>query len=524
MTAINTSPTADRLTVLLGRVRAKGVRIWAEEGHLRYRAPKNALTDHDIEQLRTSKGEILSLLQHDLPPSLAPTAPPARRTHLAPLAYSQLHHWNFYQLSHQPAFRHLLAVQRLAGPLDIEATRRTIAAIIHRHDSLRTRIILHGGIPMQEIANSVEWTLDIQDLTTAAASGHELEINRQIEQIVMEPINVSIGPLFAVKLLRLSPSDHILIVAMEHIISDMWSINLFMRDFLRGYAQATRSGTVAFAKLPMEFSDYASWQKSQKTNWLKRHSPYWEDCLRSCHRLRFPDDPPPPHCLTQNNRSGWTIATIPVEGALHTRLQQWCREQRTTVVMSIFTAYVALVLRWCRAAETLIRFETNGRVDPKLADTIGYFTSPLYIRVSLTENDTVADLLRRVTQAYCSAHEHADFSYIESREPRPDFTRNTAFNWIPSLADHDTENTLNADALKLLPFDFENPRLQRLERDTEPFAVFFAQRDRIDGGIWFPLDRFSRATMEMFSKHLRAFVDELIKHPGQRVLDLALDR
>jgi hypothetical protein len=514
------SIVTDRGVVLLERAREKGVRFWLEEGRLRYKAPKNALTDQELEQLRDSKNQIVALLEED--PLLDATANGAQRPPdlaRSPLAFSQLQHWKFYQLDHHPAFRHLLSVQRLRGRLDEEAVRRTVEAILHRQNALRTRIRLWGPTPWQEVASSLDGSLEIHDLSAVEVGNQWAQVTRQVEQLVMAPIDVAVGPLLGLKLLRFSPWDHVLMVAMEHIIADMWSVNLFVRDFLWGYRRAVRDGAVEFPPLALQFADYATWQRSREAQWLKQHGPYWEGRLRGCGRLRFPGEPG----LALVPSTGWTIVPVVLDTTLSARLRRWCRARGTTVVLTIFTAYVALVLRWCGVANTLIRFESNGRVDPRLLDVIGYFTSPLYLRVSLCAQDTFVQLLNRVTLEYCSAYEHADASYLESHDPRPEFARNTAFNWIPALTTEAVPASVDSPTeIRCEPLEIDNPRLKHLERDTEPFVVFFDSPDALHGGVWFPLRRFSTASMESFAAHLQDFVNVLVTDPSRCVMELPL--
>jgi Condensation domain/TubC N-terminal docking domain len=509
--------STDSVAALLGHVREKGVRVWVEEGCLRYKAPKDVLTHQELQQLREAKGEILALLEEKPRPETgAKGAQALTPFHRAPLSYSQRQHYTFYQLDHQAAFRHLLSVQHLKGPLDETAARRTVHAIFRRQDSLRTRIRLCGDTLLQEVASDVDGTLEIEDLSALQSSDQWAHVLQRIEQWVMEPIHVVVGPLVALKLLRLGPEDHVLIVAMEHLIADMWSVNTFVRDFLWGYPRALRDGVVQFPPLPMQFSDYASWQRSRESEWLKAHGPYWQQRLKDCRRQRFPDDPnlSEPH-------TGWTVVPIALDTLLTARLRQRCRERGTTLVLTLFTAYVALVLRWCEVTDTLIRFESHGRVDPQLMDTIGYFTAPLYIRVSLSPEETFLELFKRVTAEYCSAYEHADASYLESQDPRPEFARNTAFNWIPAIAHEEIPATLELPMPpQCEPVEIENPRLKYLERDTEPFVIFFESLKSLQGGVWFPLRRFSKTSMEHFAAHLRDFVEVLVTEPHACVMRL----
>src|SRR6185436_8977303 len=116
----------------------------------RYRAPKGALTSHEIERLRQSRATLIRLLERRSPE--LPAAPLTR----APLAFSQLAHWHFRGLATGGCRREVACVTRLIGELDAEALQAGLLAMVHRHDALRTRIVLCEGAPVQEIAEHTD--------------------------------------------------------------------------------------------------------------------------------------------------------------------------------------------------------------------------------------------------------------------------------------------------------------------------------------------------------------------------------
>lgn len=557
MSSHNNLVSIDDVADVLDRVRQKGVRVWLEDGQLRYKAPKNALTDQEIARLRGSKEQVVTFLRQARSRVTDLAREDIAGLNVAPLTFSQLQHWNFYQLGDHRALRHLAAATRLLGRLNIDALRKAVAELVRTQDALRTRFVIYDGVPMQQIAESGDWDLKVDDLTTVSGTRLESEMSRRIEQVIRHPIDVTVGPLFEVRLLRLTENENVLIVALEHIIADMWSLNLFLRDLFIGYAQVLKGYGFSLPKVSVQFADFAVWQRSHQAAWHAKHGAYWKERLSGCGRLGFPNDADKPVGAAP---TGWAMVPVQVGGALSAELREWCRLRRSTTVMGIFTAYVALVMRWCNVSDTVIRFEGNGRISQRIENTIGYFTAPLYLRIALFEDDRFDDLLNRIKDEYCMALEHADSSYLEAQLPRPEFTRNTAFNWVsrgaktgPSELDGTT------DEIACSPFPFSNPFLSDLERDTEPFILFgedamhtLAQSGEpgsgsghltgtlneviqsresaahsdpergIVAGVYFLRSRLSIATMERFARNFVTFAEALVRNPHRRVKDIAL--
>jgi hypothetical protein len=518
VSSFDTRTPEDEPGHVLESVRRKGVRLWLEDGELRYEAPKNALTPEDIERLRASRNRIIAVLQKSA--GLETTEPgldPRPQSNPAPLSYSQLAYWREYQLSERPGSRQVASAIRLHGRLNIDAMRRSLAEIVRRHEALRTRIVLHDGEPMQEIADSRDYGLKLDDLSVLSRESREVEVGRLIDEIILKPIDIAAEPLFEVRLLRLRDDEYVLIVAMEHLISDALSRSILLRDLLTAYVQASQRCPFTLPAIPVQFADYAVWERKMQRSWLERHASYWNQHLIGSLRIRFPTD----QSLAAATSLGWGMVTLRISRDLKVEMREWCRLRRTTLAMTAFTAYVALVLRWSHVSEAIVLYQSDGRFSPKLENAIGYFASVLYLRVTLCENDTFIDLMNRVTREYCNAYEHADRSYMESQLPRPEFTRNSCFNWVPQQQRIDVLQD-SEGAIACSPVDFDHPGLKYVRRDTEPMLLLFETDDEISGGVQFPVSRFSKEMMERFGRNFLVFITALLRQPDALVKNILL--
>lgn len=518
MTSSNSYKATDMIASIVGSVRKKGIELWVENSQLRYKGPRGALTQEDIERLKLSRDQIVALLEKLIGAENTEQKIEARsRVAPTPLAFSQLAHWHLYRLSERRAIRQVASATRLHGRLDVNALQNSIAAVVRRHDALRTRIVVIDGVPMQEVADSVDFELEISNLTDFTESLREAEVTRLIESQILQPIDVAVDPLFGARLLKLRDDEHVLIMTMEHMISDGVSRNILLQDLFTIYTQALKSQDFSLPKIPVQFADYAVWQRNTDASWIEKHGAYWNKSLAECQRLRFPDDA----ISAIASEPGWGIIPVLIGTELKTELREWCRLRRTTLVMSVFTAYVGLVLRWCNASEAIIQYQSDGRVSPEIQNTIGLFASVLYIRAKILEEDNFIDLLSRVTDQYCKAYEHADFSYFAAQVPRPQIARSSAFNWVPQGSKFDSFRS--EDGLTCSPVKFVHPMARDMDVDAEPsIELFETENDEIAGGVWFPLNRFSVETMERLERNFLVFIRALLRQPEGRVRDILL--
>jgi hypothetical protein len=508
------TPVLQSVEAVIESVRNKGVRLWSENGELRYRASKGLLSSEEIDRLRAFKPQIVTFLAGATPEGYAqPDTERLQQFDRAPLTFSQLAHWNSFALKEAPAVRQIASATCLRGRLDVAVLRECLTEMIWRHQALRTQIVVADGPPLQEISQSGHCRLEFDDLTRLPPGERDAEVRRVIERHILEPTYLGRDPLFGVRLARIQDLEHILIIAMEHIVSDAFSMNILLRDLFTAYKQARRGASPSLPAIAVQYADYAVWQSSAEVAWRDQYGPYWVERLAGCPKLQFPRDISVPGEI----RLGRAMVPVRFENALKSELAEWCRLRHTTPAMAIFTAYVGCVLRWCSTPEGVIRYQTDGR-SPKVENTIGYFAAVLNLRVGLGDQDTFIDLLERVTGEYCAGREHADMSYLDAQLPPHPFTLSTGFNWIPRGFTSGLSLLSGADdAVVAAAFPFAFPARDNYPTASDPTILLYDTDDGIAGGVHFPLNRFAVATIEIFCRNFVRFVEALVRRPMERV-------
>jgi len=516
MSHLEASDCSDEVFEVLLSVRSKGVKLWEENGRVRYAAPVGVLTTEELQSLKTRKGEIAKFLREEV--AIQGPYPRSRtNTGRLPLAYSQLAHWNLYQLAHRPSVRNIASATRLRGELEIDLFRKSVTEVVRQHEALRTKIAVENGMPVQEVTDAVEFDLLYDDLTALPQRARGIEVQNRAKRILLQPIDVTSDPLVAMHLLRLEADEHVFIVAMEHMVSDAYSVSVLLRDLSLAYKHACRGRPIRLPVVPVQFADFAVWQREIWPAWLKLHGRFWEERLAGCDRIRFPSR------VSETNLKGWGVVRFQIERCLKEELRNSARSRQTTLAMIVFTAYAGLLFRWCEVSDAVILYQTDGRRYPKIEGAVGYFASLLYLRMELFDNDDFLDLMERLVREYCAAYEHADFSYFESQQPRPAFTRNSCFNWRPEFPNGESVNIDTPHG----PFDasqvsIEYDHLENFDRDTEPIVILVDAEHVIDIQVMFSLSRFEYEEMKRFGANLLRFIRALVQSPRQKIRDILL--
>lgn len=445
--------------------------------------------------------------------------PPSSRV---PLGFQQLALWKFFEVF-GPLLnaRYFAVVLRLRGRLNVEALRRSLAHVVRRHESLRTRIIVVDGVPMQEIDAAPEQALEILDVSAAGAS-MESEAKRLVEELVNEPIRADIGPLFGARLLKLADREYVFALALDHFITDHLSEHVLLRDIWTSYVQFLLVRPLSPPPMPVQYGDYAIWQRGTHETWLAKHGHYWESRLEHA----------PPTCFLVDEdvqpaaRLRYTQMQVSFGQTITERLRQLSKRYRTTLVMSVLTGYVALALRWRRNRDLVIGCMVSGRNCQELDNSIGFFASGLYLRIELSEGDTFADLMQRVMREFFAAHEHNDAARLAVPTPGLELRRNTIFNWLPRLDGRESsllELQGSEDALSLEPFDYRNRVFDiELENRTgilseDPGLMLSDPPEGISGFFFYRKDLFGVETMEKLGRNFRLVIEQMLDDPNRIV-------
>lgn len=514
----NNGAAADDLGDFVRDLRRKGVTLWADGKALRYRAPKGVLTPEERQVLTQESRAIAHILHTNCYPSAYANRSSGQiERRRAPLTLTQLDHWSSSLISSGKPIRQVAAVTRLRGHLRVGLLRQGIRIVVRRHDALRTRIVISEDlIPLQEISEEYCSDLEIVPLFSLPEPLRAAEIQNEVQRAILDADGNAVSQLFKAVLLLLEETEHVLILALEHIISDFASLNILSTEIFSVYAQLLKGGSIELPPVQIQFADFAVRLQSQYPVPLVRLKSRFDSVART----RFPSDP---DNISPGSQAGWAVVNFRIDANLREQLRVWAQMRRTTIVLATLTAYSALIARWCGVRDTVIQVLTEGRTEPELGNTIGYLAFRLNVGLTIHDRATFLDILHEVIREYCRACDEADFGYASTRVPRPDFTRNTAFNWLPARgARQDLFEQESKTGLVFEPIPFSNPCLGLLNSDDEPSVCFVEDDNRIAGEVAYPLCRFSAQYAEKFADNIKTFLVAMVRDPTVCIKDVNL--
>ncbi len=351
-----------------------------------------------------------------------------------PLSFAQERLWFLDQLDPGSALYNIAGAVRLEGRLTVAALAAAFAAVARRHESLRTTFRSARGRGVQVIAPPAAvrlggaggiWPLPLVDLAALPAARREPAARGLALADAARPFDLAAGPLLRTALLRLAAGEHLLLLAIHHIVADGWSMGILVREVAAAYAALAASPPAIplTIPLPMQYPDFAAWQRRWLAGGvLERQLDYWRRRLAGLPVLALPTDRPRP--AVKGERGGSRPLRLPA--ALATAVAAQARMAGATPFMVLLLAFEALLARLAGSTDVAVGSPVANRARPELEGLIGFFVNTLVLRADLGGGLSCAGALDRLREGCLAAYAHQDLPFdrlVEELAPERDPSR-----------------------------------------------------------------------------------------------------
>lgn len=454
-----------------------------------------------------------------------------------PLTSSQARIWNLSLQAdgRRISLRMCASAVRIVGSLDLELLEMSIQSVIQRHEALRTRIVLRGDSPYQHVEPAPARILGLVDLSDQLPSAGR-EVSRLAQEFIDTPINLAAGPLVEAKVWRLSDNEHILILLIDHLVTDGVSNGIVTREIWECYRQGMLGQPVSIPQIPVQFPDYAVWQAATYSAWMEKHAEYWRQHLRGVgHTVIAADQNLPNEPIADG------CEPISFGDDLTAALRDAARRDRALLSVFVLTAYAVVLSAWCGTDDLLVMFASHGRHRPALRNVVGCVANTLQLRIHIKREQSFGELLSQVKREVASAFEHRDFERVQ--DLLPECTTQVGFNWqtthsgVGALDYHvplecayplnrsfdfdscvERGSTATRNQLSLLPFRARSPGAEVGSVRLAP--VIFDTPSALHMIIGFDSSSLASTTVEKFGQALLRIAKAVCEHPTPSIASL----
>ena len=429
-----------------------------------------------------------------------------------PVSHAQKRVWLIEQHTNDARPFNGLEVYRLQGELNTQALEQAFEQLIARHESLRTIFKVVDGNPMQSIQSVDECRFEV---------GYEVGPIENKEDVISDfakqPFDLSVGPMFRVKILKHENNDHELFFSMHHIISDEWSTQILVRDLVTFYNSIVSGKSHDLTALPIQYKDYAAWQKDLlRSDSFVKSSGYWKTQLTDAPALELASDRPRPEVMSHVGAQHY----FKLSETLSEGIKNLSQQEEATLFMGVTALVKTLLYSYTGQTDITVGTPVAGRDHADLEDQIGLYLNALAIRTQFSSKAGFIDLLNRVKQNSLAGFDHQQYPFdllveelgvatAKNRAPLFDVAvilQNVDLNLMEELQMEGLSVSAQSEDLKISKGDL---RFQ-----------FVDSGDFIDGSIEYSTDLYDEDRIVRMVTHMENILEAVIASPNKSLQDI----
>lgn len=441
-----------------------------------------------------------------------------------PVSYAQEQLWFMDKLqSGRPIYNIPLYVP-FHGPFDLPALRRTLDTLMRRHDMLRAHFDSVADQVIQIIEPEVVVDLPIEDLSQMRQDQRDATLGRLLNEQVQQPFDLSGGACVRYKLFRLDRANHLLSATFHHIVTDAFSLGIFVHELNAVYsAYAGRQSIAPLPPLQVEYSDYAKWQRGYLRGLrLSKLVNYWTGQLAGAPPiLKLPTDHPRPVDQSFNG----TVVGFVFDQDLSDALIALSQRYKVTLFMLLLACYYVLLYRYAGQEDIIVGAPVANRGHPELEAIIGLFVNTLIFRIRLKDDRTFAALLKDVQTTALDAFEHQALPFSKlvdelnvERVPGYSPFYQVVFNFQNASLIESSNPRAEGETMIAGNFPFVHSNTAKVDINL----TVTQNGSNISGGIEYNTDLFDRATIEQMIAHFKSIGAAVATDPTMQTIDIPL--
>jgi amino acid adenylation domain-containing protein len=422
-----------------------------------------------------------------------------------PLSFSQESIWITDKLEGSVHY-HIPLLLNLEGKLDVAALEKALQAIYKKHEILRTQFHYNGEKVYQKVNGSEPWNLMLKD------ASKEVWDNKTFEEFIQGqislPFDLSNDAMFRALLIQKGPTQNTLLLVFHHIAFDGWSIGLIMEEIHSFYTQQKNIGTIDFDPLPLQYGDYAIWQRAQLQGAaFDNKIDYWKNKLKDLHPLSITNS----MAVMDVDATNGDTQSFLIPAQLQKSVEDLAHKTDTTMYMVLMATFKILLYQLSRNTDICVGTVIADRNYKHTDKLLGYFINTLPIRSQLNPEKNLIDFLCEVKTNCLEAFDYQEVPFekiVAAVQPERKLGNNPIFQVMFLL-----QNTFNDEAWEI--DDLKVKMLQNKQKRAK-FDLLFTVSEGASGlkGLMeYKTSLFNSAEINKIIENYLYLLETLLQNP-----------
>jgi amino acid adenylation domain-containing protein/non-ribosomal peptide synthase protein (TIGR01720 family) len=475
------------------------------------------LAGHLVSQLNkdASSNSVAPVLSSDTIPSQFP------------LSQGQQALWFLQQIAPGSRAYYIARALRIINEVDVGILESAFQRLVERHPSLRTIFPLVDGKPVQHVLEHAGLFWEYQD----AYRWDSIKLKQRMTEAAHRHFDLSNGPLFRVFLFS-RPEGTLLLLAVHHIVADLWSIGLLLNELSEIYRAEIRNDPIELPSLPIHYAEYVNWEERfLQSEEGRQHWTYWQRRLHGhLPYLELPADFSRPPLQTFRG----SVEFLGLGVKLVSQLKYAAINHNATIYTLLLALFESFLHRYTGQDDVLVGTPTTGRNRHEFARVIGYFANPVVMRMDFSGGPSFEQVMAQAHQVVLEALAHQSFPFatlVQRIQPQRDSSRSPLFQvmFVLQKTGQSTNQDLGALALSTQGAELQLGDMALsvlpIEQTVAQFDLTLSMADSGSGMVAsfeYNTDLFEQATIQRMARHFEQFVRECIAYPERRIDEVPL--
>ncbi|MEM6684208.1 MAG: MupA/Atu3671 family FMN-dependent luciferase-like monooxygenase [Bacteroidota bacterium] len=485
-----------------------GIRIKAKDGELQIKAPKGVLTKEIMQEIKLYKQDLIAMLSG----SEAVTIPKAPTQTSYPTTAAQTRMWILHKMQESSAAYTIRLSFEVAGQLETQLLQKAFAYLLERHEILRTSFAEAANNQIvQKIHTADEVTLPV----TVAKVADEAEVITGINALYAHSFSLSEAPLWKAIIFQVNETRHVISLSMHHIISDGWSMEIFVKELIYVYDCIKQQKTIDVPPLAIQYKDYAVWSQQQAN---ETHKSYWKTKFSGeIPKLQMPSFQERPKVKT------YTGATLVHDfpKTFTTQLEAFTAQEDISVFMLLVVGINILCHKYSGANDIILGTPIANRAHADLQSQIGLYLNTLAIRTTIDVNSTVKECIAQQKKSLTASYAHQTYPFdqlVDELSLERDTSRSPLFDVMVVLHNQQAlfqDSSQFVEGLTLQPYS-------KSEKNTSQFdfTFDFFKSEQLQLQLNYNTDLYQAAQVRRMMEHLEHILGEIISNPSQKISEI----
>lgn len=348
--------------------------------------------------------------QHVVTSEILPTLTRREKNECA-ASFTQERLWFLAQLEGTESSYIVPAAYSIRGEIDAEELNLAFCRMLSRHEILRTRLKLNEfGSLYQAILPQSDNSLSFFYASdgTIITDGKAVSVNEFVKSLLKKPFDLSNDDLIRAALIRVEVKKYLLVISMHHVITDGWSLSIFMKELFSFYNANIKRESFDLKPAGIQYSDFSLWQRELlQSDAFSKERQYWKIQLQNIVPLQLP--PPNSKVLGNKEHGGWQSINIPAH--LSKGLVEVIKGEGITLFMGVLAVYCILLHRYTQQPTICVGTPIANRLRTEFENLIGPFVNTLALRIDIGDFDTFLDVLHHVKEVTLSGFENQQLPF-----------------------------------------------------------------------------------------------------------------